>query len=267
MTSAPVCTPAVRWTGGFPGVGLDEVLERAELLDRCDRKYLLDVADLEALVDSLPGGLRVLEIDGRRAFRYRSLYFDTPDLRSYRDAAHGRPRRWKLRTRTYLDSGESWLELKLRDRRGRTVKHRRPRRVDAPAALEPVERSFADDLVGVAGLANVLRPTLTTSYARVTLLDPAAASRITVDLALRSRLADGRQIALPGQAIVETKSAGRAGAADRALWSLGRRPLRLSKYATSLAAACPELPANRWHRTLGHVAFQPQAPDLRWGHR
>lgn len=264
MSLVPADLAMIPWTDRFVGVGLDEVVERAELLDRCDRKYLLDPADLAAFVARLPDHVRVLEMQQRRAFRYRSLYFDTPDLASYRDAAHGRPQRWKLRTRTYLDSGESWLELKVRDRRGRTVKHRRPRDADGTATLAPDEHSFTQEIVGGAGFAApaisaVLRPTLSTSYERVTLLDPVAGSRVTVDLALRSRLVDGRRVTLPGRAVVETKSVGRPGDADRVLWSLGRRPLRLSKYATSLAVACPELPSNRWQRTIRRGGFELNA--------
>ena len=52
-------------------------------------------------------------------------------------------------------------------------------------------------------------------------------------------------------AIVETKSVGAPSAADRALWAIGCRPIRISKFGTSLAVLDPELPANRWTRALG----------------
>ena len=50
--------------------------------------------------------------------------------------------------------------------------------------------------------------------------------------------------------IVETKSPAAATATDRWFWARGYRPVRLSKYAVGLAALLPELPANRWARTL-----------------
>jgi hypothetical protein len=46
----------------------------------------------------------VLEIDGARSFAYDSTYFDTPDLDAYLLAATRRRRRFKVRTRTYVDS-------------------------------------------------------------------------------------------------------------------------------------------------------------------
>ena len=54
----------------------------------------------------------------------------------------------------------------------------------------------------------------------------------------------------PDLVVVETKSAGSASAMDRLLWSHGVRPTRISKYATGLAALDPDLPHNRWSRTL-----------------
>lgn len=245
------------------GIGIDEVLDRAELLDRRDRKYLLAPDELARLLGALPDGTRVLEIGGRRSFRYRSVYFDTPGFDSYLAAARGRPRRWKLRVRTYVDSGESWLELKVRDRCGRTVKHRRPRPPAPADALAAAEREYATHLAAGASIelasTDLLVPTLTTAYERVTLVDPLRGNRATIDLRLRADLDDGRRVLLPDLAVVETKCADRAGDIDRALWSAGRRPLRLSKYATCLAAARPELPANRWRRTIRLAGFRTVA--------
>ncbi|MDX2345241.1 MAG: VTC domain-containing protein, partial [Acidimicrobiia bacterium] len=103
-------------------IGLAELEAGAALLTRKDRKYLvpLDVAEQVISHD----GLRVLEIDGRRSFHYESVYFDTPERISYLAAAYRRRRRFKVRTRSYLDSGRCSLEVKTRERRGLTEKHR-----------------------------------------------------------------------------------------------------------------------------------------------
>ena len=47
-----------------------------------------------------------------------------------------------------------------------------------------------------------------------------------------------------------SKSPGPPSVADRALWSLGYRPTKVSKFGTSLAVLRPELPSNRWTRAL-----------------
>ena len=74
---------------------------------------------------------------------------------------------------------------------------------------------------------------------------------MTIDTDVEARTPDGRLVLLARMAIVETKSAGPPSDADRALWSLGHRPTRVSKFGTSLAALRPELPSNTWTRALG----------------
>jgi len=235
-------------------IGLDELLERAALQQRIDRKYLLPSAELDPLLQQLAPQARVLQIDERRAFDYESVYFDTPEFTSYHLAARRRSRRFKIRTRTYVDSAECWLEVKTRDQRGNTVKYRREHDGDLADSLTPGGRQFTDMVVTAAAIPDAAElnfaPTLVTSYRRSTLYLPATDSRVTIDNDLRWTLLDGRSIALPELVIVESKSASRISQADRLLWHSGRRPSLISKYGTGLAALRPELPSNKWHRIL-----------------
>lgn len=238
----------------FAAVGLAELVDQAGLLTRVDRKYALAAADLAMVLDLAPGGTRVLEIDGRRSFGYASTYLDTADRVSYRGAALRRRRRFKVRTRTYLDSGDEFLEVKTRSGTA-TVKTRLPGRHVLEHRLTEQGERFVAETLRTAGIepdsVPGLRPALATTYRRATLLLPDGAGRVTVDRRLSwVSLPDGETVATPLLAIVETKSAGRAGEMDRLLWSLGVRPARLSKFATGLAALHPELPRNRWARTL-----------------
>lgn len=235
--------------GALRPVGLDELVARAELLTRLDRKYVLPVADLPFVLGGLDTRAEVLEIGGARDFGYRSLYFDTPHLDAYLGAARGRRRRFKVRIRGYLDSGLDFLEVKTRGPRGTTVKQRIAYEGDE-RFLDGDGRAFVDTVLAAAGIDSRgfrLRPALTTTYRRTTLLLPDDGSRLTVDTGLVWALPDGsRSLSAPGRAVVETK-AGRAGSgADRLLWSLGHRPCTVSKYGTGLAALCPGLPAHRW---------------------
>lgn len=239
------------------GVDLDGLNAAAELQTRVDRKYILPRRALGGVLTELPDATRVLDIDGERALRYTSQYYDTPALDSYLGAARGRRRRFKVRARTYLDSGGSFLEVKTRGARSATVKARVPVRDDV---LDDEAVAYASDLLTDAGIpaaacvAQALAPVLMTRYRRATLLLPATAigdaSRATIDTELHWMARDGRVLELPASVIVETKSGQRVGALDRALWRGGHRPARISKYGTGMAALHPSLPANRWHRTL-----------------
>lgn len=228
-----------------PPISLAELVEEAELLTRVDRKYLVPVADLPAVLAGLPPGTRVLEIDGRRDFAYRSAYFDTPELHSYLAAARGRRRRFKLRTRSYLDSDLHFFEVKTRGSRGLTTKQRIP--YGGEPALSPTATAYAAEVLGVRlDLGHVL----TTRYRRQTFFLPTAGARLTVDTRLGWELPGGPAVRTPHWAVVETKSVAGASPADRLLWSLHHRPRAVSKYGTGLAALRPDLPSNRWRPAL-----------------
>jgi hypothetical protein len=252
---------AARWSdavASFEPIALDELNEAAALQTRVDRKYIVTPDVWTGVLAGLAGRYRVLDDNGRRAFGYESDYFDTPALGSYHDAARRRPRRYKVRTRHYLDSGLSAIEVKLRSARGQTVKHREwlPMESIRGAELTFESRTFVGGFPEVANDVGRLTRVLMTSYERTTLTG--ANARITIDNSVSATDAHGNVAGFGDSLIVETKSAARAGEVDRALWSRGVRPARVSKYCTSLAALQPDLPSNRWARTLRrHLDQEP----------
>ena len=273
---------------------LAELNSAAGLLTRVDRKYLVPLTCAQNLVDGLAPHARVLAIDERRRFSYTSTYFDTPGLEAFMLAARKRRRRFKVRTRTYLDSGLCFLEVKTCGARGSTVKRRMGYYADDASRLTGPGRAFVAACLAGAGVtgsaaarevAAALRPVLTTTYERTTLHLPRAEARATIDTALTWRrlgpaapagssagtivgvpmspqalrpahltaaVNEGEPVSVADIAVVETKNPATPSPADRALWEAGYRPTRVSKYATGMALLHPELPANRWYRTLTH---------------
>lgn len=233
----------------FAPVELDEVVRLADLQTRQDRKYLLPPREAETVLAGVDG--RALEIDGRRCFRYESVYFDTADRVSFLGAARRRPRRFKVRTRTYLDSGACLLEAKLRGRRGTTVKHRFPYDPEARDRLTVMGARCIGDLVEVAPHVDDLEPVLTVAYRRSTLVLDGRWGRVTVDEAVTwATSCDGAR--LDGLTLIETKTPGPPGPVDRMMWRAGHRPVNISKYCTGMALLHQELPSNKWHRVLHH---------------
>ena len=239
----------------LPVVTLEDVECEAALQTRIDRKYVLTPRALESVVETCAGSLQILDIDGERGFGYRSTYYDTPGLVTYRAAATGRRPRFKVRTRRYLATGTSWLEVKRRDRHGRTDKHRIG--FDDEFEFDREAIAFLSGFDEVRPHVCQLRPSLITTYERTTLLSTtsstsAADQRVTIDRNVECRsIHDANVTGLGQHLIVETKSPhDRPGPIDRALWHAGARPVRISKYAIGIATAHPELPANRWSRVL-----------------
>lgn len=255
-------TPEV--VGSLEPISLEDLVVRAELLTRVDRKYVVPVRAAEDVLGAVVGSGQVLEIDGRREFGYRSTYFDTPSRSSFLLSGRATRRRWKVRTRTYLDSQSSWLEVKTRTSRDLTLKQRIPHPDGQDVAgLTSEGESFAGNVIG-PDTARVLEPVLVTSYRRTTLYLPASRSRVTVDVDLGwTSLSSLRDLDRPSLVIVETKTGSTPSAMDRLLWSRGHRPVRISKYGAGMAALHPELPHLKWHRTLHQHLGLPTADTHR----
>jgi hypothetical protein len=236
----------------LPPIALPELLRRAALQYRLDRKYLVREVLAHRLIERLSDRVEALEIDGRRRFRYESCYFDTPHLRLYHDHRQGRRRRWKARTRSYLDSGECVFEVKLRGRRGATIKERASHRLARRSELTPSAEAFlARCLARHYGCAAPrMTAVLSTTYERATLAARDGAMRITLDSSLRCDGLGETVCAPPGLLVVEVKSVEVDTDADRALRALGAREVSMSKYCLAAAMLDPRLPANAWNRVL-----------------
>ncbi|TCC01592.1 polyphosphate polymerase domain-containing protein [Kribbella soli] len=237
----------------LPPISLEDVLAEAALQVRVDRKYLVPVGVFVELVNRLRDRFAVLEIDGQRTFQYESVYFDTPSHGLYRQHLQRRRYRYKVRTRTYLDSGECSFEVKLKGNRSETIKSRLPYAASDRGRLTDPARDFlAEQLRTAYGVGPVdgLQPALVTTYRRSTLTDPTAHERLTCDIDLRFSDATRSIDVLPEAVLVESKTNGRAGAADAVLRDLRVRPIQVSKYCVAAALLNPTLRANPWHRTV-----------------
>ncbi|MGO2053055.1 hypothetical protein CIK76_09550 [Glutamicibacter sp. BW80] len=232
-------------------IGLAEVISEAALQTRVDRKFLLTPGEFTALSERLGDGFKIMEIDGLRTFRYESVYFDTEDFEQYRAHRQGRRRRYKVRSRTYADTGLSMFEIKTKGLRGSTVKHRVEQDPQLAGELTAENAEFLEQVLATeyGEEAPDLAPVLDSSYVRATFVNPIDGERVTCDVELS--YANGeQQIAGPDLIVVETKSADGRGASDRALADLGIREVSMSKYCIGIALLHPELPANRWSRLL-----------------
>ena len=232
----------------MPCVQLGEVNEAAALQTRIDRKYVVALDLLDRL--DFDEHVMVLEIDTRRHFHYATTYFDTKERDLYLDTAYRRPSRFKVRIRSYVDSGLTLLEVKRKDGRSKTVKSRQPVATGAElSCLTPSMRAFVNAEVDTE-LTDRLGIAATTRFNRTTAVDTVVGARYTIDRNVRADTPDGRIASLADAAVVETKSSGGPTPLDRFLWSQNIRPASFSKYCTAMATLEPSLPANHWHRTL-----------------
>ena len=203
-------------------IGLDELNRQSALLNRVDRKYLIAAREVPMILHRLEGCAKVLEINGLSWFGY---------------------------------------QVKTRGPRRTTVKDRLARADDA-AQLTSSELRWISEILAYRGVRNApvdgLQPLLTTRYSRRTLQLGTIAgdfSRLTIDVGLSCSVPGddaADSASLDEFAIVETKGSPHPSAADRLLWRLGHRPLRISKYGIGMALINPQLPDYKWHRIITH---------------
>lgn len=220
---------------GLRPVGLEELVENAALMHRTDRKYIAPLDTVRALVADLADTHRVLEIKDRYYTTYRTLYFDTLGFEAAKSHVQKRRRRWKVRSRLYVEDGLCRIEVKTKDNRGETQK---VMGMSDPARYGYLDGEEADFVAfHLASHPEVrideLVPAAEICYTRATLSDISAGTRVTIDWKLVCHLETGDVWMDDSYALIETKGPPTPSVADRALNRLGTRPRSFSKYVAA----------------------------------
>lgn len=167
----------------MPTLDLDRIAA-VRLMNRVDTKYLVDEALCMELLERAADQYYVQIIDDCRACRYATLYYDTPQWDMYHLHHNRRLTRQKIRTRTYVETGVTYLEIKNKSNKGRT--HKRRMALDRSLfAAAATDTAAADFLRREARYApETLSPSLATRFVRVTLVNHAMTERLTIDFDL-----------------------------------------------------------------------------------
>ncbi|MFL4476371.1 polyphosphate polymerase domain-containing protein [Paeniglutamicibacter sp. MACA_103] len=237
--------------GAAAPISLEEVVSEAALMTRVDKKFLLTAGQFTELMSRLGDDFRIMQIGERRMFTYESVYFDTPDLEMFTAHKQGRRRRYKIRTRTYADSGLCMFEAKFKGLRGQTVKHRIPYELGERDTINSEASGFLSEQLRTEYNQELpyLEAVMRSDYVRGTLVNPLDEERLTCDVNLVYSH-DGTVVHGPDLFVIETKTAAGRGAADSALAKMGIRPVSMSKYCIGIALLHPHLAANKWSRLL-----------------
>ncbi len=232
----------------FEPISLAE-MERVSLLNRTDTKYVLSVGQLCHALEHLCDHYRVLDIDARRLNHYQTLYFDTAGFALYMRHHGGGRNRYKVRSREYVDSRLSYLEVKFKTSRNRTIKSRL-RTAEITTEFGPQTRDFvhAHSPYDV----QALEPKLWNDFLRITMVSKHDVERLTLDLNLQFN--HGHECArLPGIAIAEVKQERFSLKSDfvRQMRALGARPTGFSKYCMGVSMLYEDIKSNNFKpRTL-----------------
>lgn len=194
----------------MPTLDLDRIAA-VRLMNRVDTKYLVDERRCMELLERAADQYYVQIIDDCRACRYATLYYDTPQWDMYHLHHNRRLTRQKIRTRTYVETGVTYLEVKNKSNKGRT--HKRRMALDRSLfAAAATDTAAADFLRREARYApETLSPSLATRFVRVTLVNHAMTERLTIDFDLHFdnvRAADGGNKDMNGRGDMDMNSRG-----------------------------------------------------------
>ena len=194
----------------MPTLDLDRIAA-VRLMNRVDTKYLVDERRCMELLELAADQYYVQIIDDCRACRYATLYYDTPQWDMYHLHHNRRLTRQKIRTRTYVETGVTYLEVKSKSNKGRTHKRRMAldRSLFAAAATDTAAADFLRREARYAPEA--LSPSLATRFVRVTLVNHAMTERLTIDFDLHFdnvRAADGGNKDMNGRGDMDTIGCG-----------------------------------------------------------
>jgi len=162
----------------YNSVSLDEI-DEAKLMSRIDIKYWFHASKLVSLLESALEYYNVLEINRQRVMDYQTTYFDTIENSMYIQHHNHKLNRHKIRQRNYISTNNSFLEIKFKTNKKRTLKQRIAIDSETNNFIQS-ELSFIDEKTPFKGTD--LRPSLNNKFQRITLIHKEKLDRCTIDI-------------------------------------------------------------------------------------
>lgn len=221
----------------FQPISLSE-MGGIKLMNRTDTKFVTSIGKLMQLLQMAGDEYLVQEIDGKRNMSYATIYYDSEDYAFYNAHHDGHAGRQKVRVRSYVDSHQSFLEIKTKDNHGKTYKSR-------ISANDASAQGFLRQNLHLD--PQLLEQKIENSFRRITLVNKVKTERLTIDTDLSfQNLTTGLKCSLPQLAIIELKRDGlQPSPILPMLRKLRIHPCGFSKYCIGEALTNPSLRTNR----------------------
>jgi len=233
-------------------------MDNVKLMNRVDVKYMIPIHLLPQILDEALPYYRILEIKGERISAYQSLYFDTPQLDLYHHHQAGRRNRYKIRFRKYINTSVSFLEIKHKNNKGRTIK----KRIESST-----EKGFSPETLQFLETASPYRSSdiqenLGVNYHRMTFVNRTSNERLTIDLDLHFQ-GNNQTVNFPKIAVVEVKQEQLKGSPIvDILRKYNLREGSLSKYCLGIISTFPLIKYNRFKEKYLHLQKTINQYDL-----
>ncbi len=232
----------------FESISLEE-MDSVSLMKRVDTKFVFNRSLLEEIFPLLADQYKLLYVNDVVKSKYTSLYFDTTDFKFFMNHHNGKLNRSKVRFREYIDSQVSFLEVKRKNSKGKTIKKRV--QVDTPTkTLNLDQKKF---------IKNRLKEDYellychTNFFHRITMVNKFLKERITIDFDLRFE-SDKKTIKDETNHIViaevKQEKLDRTSFFYKLMKENNIRPSSMSKYCIGTSLLNKDLKANRFKKNF-----------------
>ncbi|MFI3318174.1 MAG: polyphosphate polymerase domain-containing protein, partial [Rikenellaceae bacterium] len=232
----------------FQSISLDK-MDSVKLMNRTDLKYWFHRDLLADLLLDVAQKYYIMEIDGERNLPYSTIYYDTGHDDMYENHHRGKMNRYKIRRRNYLSTNSSFLEVKFKSNKGRTVKVRN--NSDYRIGFNAEDQVFIaqNSPYSSVDLVEVLE----NGFCRLMLVSKSMDERCTIDSGLRF-ISSAGEVNFNDLVVVEVKRDGRAPSAIiETLNRMRIKPSGFSKYCIGRSLIEKALPLNNFkqmHRQI-----------------
>ena len=219
-------------------------MESVKLLNRVDTKFIINRQQLTSILNKLVSDYYILEVDGNRNSRYKTLYFDTPNFDLYTQHHNGKLNRYKIRLRRYEESDLNFFEVKFKSNKKRTIKER-VKRKQFETEIQGKSLEFLHDHVNFS-LDKLIVPVIYVYYSRITLVGKKSNERLTIDTELRYEY-EGRAESYENLAIIELKQdRANSSPAMQLLMNSHIHPFSISKYCLGILSLYDSVKKNNF---------------------
>ena len=248
----PIINEIDKILGEMPPITLEQ-MKVIKLMNRIDKKYIVNVEQLPVILRMAQNDYYVQETDGLRRFLYKSCYYDTPDDQMYTMHCNGKLTRQKIRVREYVSSNLTFLEIKSKSNKGRTSKVRI--KVPDTNVLEQDEAcNYIDEKARYRH--NDIRPRLKNQFFRITLVNKGKTERLTIDVNIEfENCLTGDRDGNKKLCIIELKRDGNVPSPFlNYFMKLRIKAKGISKYCYGMMLTDPNLKRNRFMPKLRYIS-------------
>jgi hypothetical protein len=221
------------------------------LMNRYDSKFILTSEEASNLLNNLSNEYDLISNNGQAVRLYETRYFDTFQRDSFYMHHKGKLPRHKIRTRTYLDTNDQFLEIKFKNNKDKTEKFR----ININNSNDLLIQSNVVTFLNEHNINHLdaLEEAVIVKYNRISLIHKNLIERVTFDFNIT--FANDQKNALPNDmVIVEIKKETKfKSLVFSLLKSMNKRAISISKYCYGLISIDPSLKHNNFNPLLKDI--------------